>query len=326
MKSKQTKKIAFFIFSLMLGFFVSFSVFAANNLNIDWPDSPMGTGVTGLGPNSLSNLTQYFYEWGISIGALFAFISIVVAGFKYLTSTGDTNKLTEAKNRIKAAFFGLALLLGTYLILNTINPQLVSLEIKNDPFNDNPLLKQSFVSYEFTSECAFAKLYEDGKSAEEDKKSKYENVKTSGIGTVIKLDQAYRKVNANPLLGSMQLDFNIYNAVKFFGIPTLFKVTTTYEKDNDGNISPKVSKEPVEPINYPDGYKRFLIKGEGGDEYYIEAIGNECKLYMYYEQNCAAISDLWGGVANVSYSTNNLADYSTANPDQVKCYKLVGNK
>lgn len=326
MKGKQTKKIAFFIFSLISGFFVSFSVFAANNLNIDWPDSPMGTGVTGSEPNSLSNLTQYFYEWGISIGALFAFISIVVAGFKYLTSTGDTNKLTEAKNRIKASFFGLALLLGTYLILNTINPQLVSLEIKNDPFDDNPLLKQSFVSYEFTSECAFAKLYEDGESANKDKESEYKNVKTSGIGTVIKLDQAYRKVNANPLLGSIQLDFNIYNAVKFFGTPTLFKVTTTYEKDNDGNISPKVSKDPVKPENYPDGYKRFLIKGEGGDEYYIEAIGNECKLYMYYEQNCAAISDHWGGVANISYSTNNLADYSTANPDQVKCYKLVGNK
>lgn len=326
MKSKQTKKIAFFIFSLMLGFFVSFSVFAANNLNIDWPDSPMGTGVTGSEPNSLSNLTQYFYEWGISIGVLFAFISIVVAGFKYLTSTGDTNKLTEAKNRIKASFFGLALLLGTYLILNTINPQLVSLEIKNDPFTDNPLLKQSFVSYEFTSKCAFAKLYEDGESANKDKESEYKNVKTSGIGTVIKLDQAYRKVNANPLLGSTQLDFNIYNAVKFFGKPNLYEVTTVYEKDNNGSISPKTSKKLVEPINYPDGYKRFLIKGEGGDEYYIEAIGNECKLYMYYEQNCAAISDLWGGVANVSYSTNNLADYSTANPSQVKCYKLVGNK
>ncbi len=319
MKGKQTKKIAFFIFSLISGFFVSFSVFAANNLNIDWPDSPMGTGVTGTEPNSLSNLTQYFYEWGISIGALFAFISIVVAGFKYLTSTGDTNKLTEAKNRIKASFFGLALLLGTYLILNTINPQLVSLEIKNDPFNDNPLIGQSFVDYELTSKCAYAKLYKDAKEMKEDKNRKDGPTKNSGIGQLVEVSNIKQ---ASLQFGKGENDY--YNAVKFFSEPNLYKVVTVYKDDGAGNAIP-VTEDPekIKPEDYPAGYKRLLIKGETEEKYYIEAMGTDCKLYLHYENDC---STFWGGVANITYSTNNLVDNTNADIKKVMCVKLVENR
>lgn len=120
MKNKYIKLALIFI-SL---FFVlsTTSVFA---YELEWPNSPAGTSI-GDG-TTITTLVKYIYEWGISIGILFAFIAIVVAGFTYMTSVGNVNKIKEAQDNIKDAFVGLALLLSSWLILNTINPSLTNL-------------------------------------------------------------------------------------------------------------------------------------------------------------------------------------------------------
>lgn len=310
MKNNKINKITIFSTFLILSFFVSFNVFAATE--ISWPSSPMGTGLTDYQSTTLPTLVQYFYEWGISIGALAAFVSIVVAGFKYLTSTGNTAQIGEAKKRIAASFFGLALLLSTYLILNTINPALTSLDINVNELDDNPLEGYSFVDYELTSECAYAKLYKDAEEMKQDKKSGYK--KTSGTVVGLAPGGNYSKTDEN--------DKNIYNAVKFFSKALLNKKVTTYT-NGVPDEKPSTPLDPEDP-DYPEGYKRLLIDGGDGN-YYIEAMGTECKMYLYYEDVCGAVADLWGGVANVTYSTNNLADNTTANPKQTLCYKLVKN-
>jgi len=60
-------------------------------------------------------------------GAVFAFISLLIAGFQYITSMGNMSKTKDAMDRVKKALIGLLLLLGAYLILYTINPDLVSI-------------------------------------------------------------------------------------------------------------------------------------------------------------------------------------------------------
>ncbi|MBU4480794.1 hypothetical protein KKH59_00575, partial [Patescibacteria group bacterium] len=101
-------------------------------LEVDWPPSPMGTDLTDS--STLTNLTQYLYEWGIAFGGLAAFIALLIAGFMYLTSVGDPQKMADARGRIIWALAGLVLLLAAWLVLNTINPDLTALS----PLNLNP--------------------------------------------------------------------------------------------------------------------------------------------------------------------------------------------
>ncbi|MDD4358453.1 MAG: hypothetical protein PHY30_01400 [Candidatus Pacebacteria bacterium] len=72
MKNSRTRKTIIFFVSLTVGFLISFDVFATE---IYWLPSPMGTGLGDYQTITLPLFTQYFYEWGISLGALFAFIS-----------------------------------------------------------------------------------------------------------------------------------------------------------------------------------------------------------------------------------------------------------
>lgn len=98
-------------------------------LELTWPSSPGGTALTDA--STLTDLVKYFYEWGIALGGLAAFVSLVIAGFSYLTSVGDPGKINDAKDRATSAFLGLILLLGSWLILNTINPELTQLTTPN---------------------------------------------------------------------------------------------------------------------------------------------------------------------------------------------------
>lgn len=119
----KNKKIIILLV-LLGGFAIGSEVSAA--LNVAWPQSPFGTE---LREDSLTILVKYLYEWGISIGVLAAFIALVIAGFQYLTSAGNAIKMKDAMSRIQFAVIGLVLLLGSVLILNTINPQLTQLKI-----------------------------------------------------------------------------------------------------------------------------------------------------------------------------------------------------
>ena len=47
-----------------------------------------------------------------------------------MTSDGNQGKLVEQKQKSKNALLGVGILLGSYLILYTINPQIVDVEIK----------------------------------------------------------------------------------------------------------------------------------------------------------------------------------------------------
>ena len=63
------------------------------------------------------------------IASLAAFFSIVYGGFQHITSAGNPSKLSDARGRIKSGLLGLTILLSSYLILSTINPQLIVLKV-----------------------------------------------------------------------------------------------------------------------------------------------------------------------------------------------------
>lgn len=141
--TKFIKSKGVILLIIILAIFIVFSDVLA--LEVTWPPSPLGTKLTD--ESTLTELVKYLYEWGIGLGGLAAFIALIMAGFQYLTSMGEPARLADAKDRIRSAFFGLILLLGSWLILNTINPQLTTLQ----PIELN--LKAIFTSCETDANC-----------------------------------------------------------------------------------------------------------------------------------------------------------------------------
>lgn len=73
------------------------------------------------------------YKWAVLVAGIIATIMIILGGFTYFTSGGDATRAGQGKERITSAIFGLILLLGSYLLLYLLNPDLVqfkSLKIK----------------------------------------------------------------------------------------------------------------------------------------------------------------------------------------------------
>ena len=153
MAKKENKKLIPLI--IICGFLIALN---ARALEISWPSSPFGTVLTDS--SSFTDLIRYFYEWGIAIGGIAVFIALLFGGFLYLTSAGDPGKLKEAKDRIFSAFIGLAILLGSWLILNTINPELVIL--KTPEANIPPMEISEISTSTFAAEpCDKAYIYGD---------------------------------------------------------------------------------------------------------------------------------------------------------------------
>jgi hypothetical protein len=153
---EQKSKRIFTLF-LLLGIFGVVS--GALALELNWPNSPTGTQLNDN--TTLSGMVQYFYEWGIAIGGLAAFIALIAAGFQYLTSAGDPTKMADARSKITSAIFGLALLLSSWLILNTINPELTSFLPVDFDLSDVAEDIDTDIGDFRMLPCASAKLYND---------------------------------------------------------------------------------------------------------------------------------------------------------------------
>jgi hypothetical protein len=77
---------------------------------------------------SPANFVYYLFVFALAVGGILAFGSIVIAGIEWTISAGNPSLQEDAKDRIRNAVFGLILLLASYVILYTINPQLVRLK------------------------------------------------------------------------------------------------------------------------------------------------------------------------------------------------------
>lgn len=113
---------------------------------------------------SLASFFDIMYKLGVSVASVLAIVYIFYAGFIYTTSSSSDGK-SNAKRRIQAAIGGLLLALGSYIILRTINPQLVYVnlgfdsvssrqieaDIVSEEARQNMLRKQLFIQEEKTS-------------------------------------------------------------------------------------------------------------------------------------------------------------------------------
>ncbi len=116
--------------NLLLGMFLIFSVTSVY---------AAATTTTSTIPLDLARQVSNLYNWAIGAGAIVALGIIIYGGVLYSASAGNASRIGEAKTWIQSAIFGLILLFSSYLILFTINPNLVKLEDiflkKNVPIN-----------------------------------------------------------------------------------------------------------------------------------------------------------------------------------------------
>ncbi len=93
--------------------------------------SPAIPGMTTAVTSNTSSgaFVSGFYNFALMIGGVLAFGAIVYGGILYAASAGNPSKQSEGKEWVKSALLGLLLLAGSYLILYTINPNLVNLNL-----------------------------------------------------------------------------------------------------------------------------------------------------------------------------------------------------
>lgn len=81
----------------------------------------------------LEDYIATMFNWLMGATAVFAVLMIIVGGVQYIVSGGVAGAVKAAMDRIKMALIGVVILLGIYLILGTVNPQLLRLELPPIP-------------------------------------------------------------------------------------------------------------------------------------------------------------------------------------------------
>ncbi|HHE76828.1 MAG TPA: hypothetical protein ENL27_02510 [Candidatus Parcubacteria bacterium] len=92
-------------------------------LEIVYPKVPQAT----LTDVDLQQYTKYIFYFSISIIGFIILGVFIYSGFLYLSSKEDPNKTKEARERMISSLFGAGILLFSYILFNTINPQLLTI-------------------------------------------------------------------------------------------------------------------------------------------------------------------------------------------------------
>ena len=169
----MNKKLIFILSLLILSSVITTSVWAAAT-NTCYTFETGVPFIAGKGeckaPSGLTNMIISLIPILFRVAGVLAFVMIVYAGFQYATSGGDTSKQKDAQDRIINAIIGLVLLFAFYLIIYTINPDILKIqELSLESVNMNttttaqeaPLYLQNFIqiakSYAATTKIAYSK-------------------------------------------------------------------------------------------------------------------------------------------------------------------------
>lgn len=100
-----------------------------------------GVGIEGAAGADLPSLAKYvsfLYIFVLGMVGIAAFVSLVVWGTVW-TATGIVDKKAMALESIKNTFIGIGIALTAYIVLNTINPALVSISAQPPKSTDTTI-------------------------------------------------------------------------------------------------------------------------------------------------------------------------------------------
>ena len=100
------------------------------NCNLQYtPLEPIQGFTTGTANVNLASFINGLFTILFSIGALLAVGRLVIGGILYLTSE-VVSTMDQAKKLMNSSLYGLMILAGSYLLLHTINPDLLNIDLK----------------------------------------------------------------------------------------------------------------------------------------------------------------------------------------------------
>lgn len=128
------KKILVIIF-LTSFLFINFVFAQGYKISVSLPGAPKGTEV-----KDPSEYIGILFKAGLAIAGVLALVFLLYGAILYTISSsrGNVEGESQAKERIYSVFLGLGLLLLSYLILYTINPDLVKLKMPTMKVNPEP--------------------------------------------------------------------------------------------------------------------------------------------------------------------------------------------
>lgn len=74
----------------------------------------------------LAEYIAAIYQYLVGVATILAIVMMMYGGFRWIVAGGDAGKIGEARKTIAQAAIGLVLALGSYTVLNLVNPDLVS--------------------------------------------------------------------------------------------------------------------------------------------------------------------------------------------------------
>jgi len=143
MKNNKIKILVFFLILFVLISGADFA-YALTEPEIQYPptafpdvETPnvfirrINNGDPGYTPETaFARYVKYFYSLSLEISALLIFVSLLYGGFLYMVSGNNPGKVSDARDQISSAFLGFIVLVFSYIILVTINPQFIILSLK----------------------------------------------------------------------------------------------------------------------------------------------------------------------------------------------------
>jgi len=132
---KQIFLLSIFLLSLVFSL-VSFRQVLAREFEVGWPDLPWMDSPTTVAARGEEITIPYFFSYifnfALMIVGVVALLMLILQAIRYMTSTVAPAKRGEAIEGMKNIGYGLLLLLLSFIILNTINPELVILATPED--------------------------------------------------------------------------------------------------------------------------------------------------------------------------------------------------
>src|SRR3989344_1182581 len=129
----KNKKIIFLI--LVFSFLIPYSLFlipttaqAQVKLETGLPGIPASGLPVG---QELPSYIKYLFIFGLGLITILALTQMIIGCITYILAAGNAAKVEDAKDMIFQALLGVGLLLVSYLLLRTINPDLVNLRNPN---------------------------------------------------------------------------------------------------------------------------------------------------------------------------------------------------
>jgi len=116
----------FYLFFLFLPF--SFAFAQERILELEYP-TILGISLDTVN-TQLEEYVLYIFSLSVVISGLFLFGTLVYGGIKYITSYGNVPGMIDARQQVLGGFFGILIILSSYIILTSISPELRVLDIE----------------------------------------------------------------------------------------------------------------------------------------------------------------------------------------------------